>query len=284
MRLKRKAGFLALMLLFFLNTWLTAWPSWAKEEICPGVNDPAPTSLRADLPRLIFLLSEMKDLDGRKIWKKTAESEEELYKIFETVPPKTKLEEFFQLMNFLQRHVAPENLPVVVTPPGITEVLLAAHVFKTPDFPKKITSVEFKKNDPKRSPVFRVQYSDQEVRFPINEGKGFASWDQGMCQIAKELVFYPGFSFRVRKARNSKNLVVEDFDKVQIYGQFGTRKIVDIDLQYVDLEKVEFITETDQGKVTARVSKREFAENAHSFLFKFIGTLIPNTSQQRIDW
>lgn len=100
----------------------------------------------------------------------------------------------------------------------------------------------------------------------------------------KELVFYPGFSFRIRTARNSKNLVVDDFNKVEIYGQFGTRKIFSIDLSYVDLEKVEFIRGTDQGKVRARVAQREFQENKHSKLFKFIGTMIPNTSKQRIDW
>ena len=52
----------------------------------------------------------------------------------------------------------------------------------------------------------------------------------------------------------------------------------------IKMEKVEFIEGTDQGRVKSRVSRREFEENKHSSLFKFIGTLIPNTSQQRIDW
>jgi hypothetical protein len=47
---------------------------------------------------------------------------------------------------------------------------------------------------------------------------------------------------------------------------------------------VEFIKGTDQGKVKAKVSQREFKENKHSGLFKFVGSLIPNTSKQRIDW
>ena len=72
--------------------------------------------------------------------------------------------------------------------------------------------------------------------------------------------------------------------KVQLFGQFGTRRIFNIDLQYVDLEKVEFVKGTDEGKVTCRVARREFKENKHYALFQFIGTLIPNNSRQRIDW
>ncbi len=138
--------------------------------------------------------------------------------------------------------------------------------------------------DASRPPLWKVSFDQSEVRFPINQGQGFSTWDQGMCQTVKELVFYPGFSFNLRKARNSDNLIVDNFDKVEMFGSFGTRKIVSIDLKYVDLEKVEFIKGTDEGRVKARVARREFRENPHSKLFKFIGTMIPNTSRQRIDW
>lgn len=278
-RIKRKARFFSLLGLVFLTTGAAA-----DDPRCPGADDSPPPILRADLPKLISLLEQMKNSRGTVFWKTTDETRESLHEIFESIPPKTKLEQFFQLLFLIQRSVGEEALPVVVNPPGVTEVLLAAKVFTDPSFPQKITSVELRKNNPDRPPLYRVQFSEPEVRFPINEGQGFATWDQGMCQIAKELVFYPGFSFRIRKARNSKNLVVDDFNKVEIYGQFGTRKIVSIDLNYIDLEKVEFIQGTDQGKVKARVARREFRENKHSKLFKFIGSLIPNTARQRIDW
>lgn len=240
--------------------------------------------LKADLPKVIALLSLLQDTKGRRLWEKTPENVAALKEVFESVPQKTKLEQFFQLLFLLQQNIRSDSLPITVTPPGITDLLLAAKVFTDPSFPQRITAVELKKDGAERPILWKVQFSEQEVRFPINNGQGFASWDQGMCQIAKELVFYPGFSFRLRTARNSKNLIVDDFDKVEIFGRFGTRKIFTIDLSYVDLEKVEFIAGTDEGKVKARVSDREFKENKHSRLFKFVGTLIPNTARQRIDW
>ena len=63
-----------------------------------------------------------------------------------------------------------------------------------------------------------------------------------------------------------------------------------LNLKLLDIKKASkepsFLTlkVNKEGKVTAKVAKREFKENEHSKLFKFIGTLIPNTARQRIDW
>ncbi len=276
---RRKACFLVLLALL-----LSPGRILAKDNRCPGVDDPPPPILTIDREGLIRSLESLKDEEGRAVWKTTDETIQAIDDIFESTPRKTKLEQFFQLLSLIQRQLPRERNQVVVHPPSITRVLLAAKVFTDPSFPKKITAVSLTNDGSKSSPLYRVEFSSDEVRFPINGGKGFASWEQGMCQSAKELVFYPRFSFRLRTARNSKNLIVDDFDKVQIFGQFGTRGLFDIDLAYVDLEKVEFIAGTDQGKVTARVAKREFKENPHSGLFRLIGRLIPNTARQRIDW
>jgi len=256
----------------------------ANDPRCPGSDDPPTAVLNVDLVVLEASLESLKDTQGRPVWKKTPETQSSLREIFDSQTPITKLEQFFQLLYLIQKNLDDALLPVVVNPPGITDVLLAAKVFVDPSFPRQITSVVLKKEDAKRPPLYRVEFARPEVRFPINNGKGFATWDQGMCQIAKELVFYPGFSFRLRQARNSKNLMVDSFERVEIFGTFGSRKFFSIDLSYVDLEKVEFIRGTDEGRVTARVSQREFKENHHSRFFRFVGTLIPNTARQRIDW
>lgn len=253
-------------------------------EKCPGANAAPPFVLPVELPKLVTALENVKDGSGKNIYKNTPENEAELKKIFSSIPNKTKLEQFFQLLFLLQNNIPKNELPILVETPSIIDVLLTAKVFTDPSFPKRITQVELQVDDPSRNPYYTVNFSDKEVRFQVNQGKGFATWDQGMCQTAKELVFYDGFSFRIRNSRINKNLVIDDFNKVQIFGTFGSRKIFDIDLNYLDLEKVEFIEGTDQGKVKARVAKREFKENKHSGFFKFIGSLIPNTSQQRIDW
>lgn len=281
--MKKWIAFLSFFPLLFL-----AIPSMAEDkpdlEKCPGANAPPPPVLKVDLPKLIVALEAIRSTDGKALYKNSPENEAQLKKIFESTPSKTKLEQFFQLLFLLQNNISKQSLPIIVEPPSITEVLLTAKVFTDPAFPKKITKVELQVDDPQRNPYYTVEFSAPEVRFQVNQGRGFSSWDQGMCQTAKELIFYNGFSFRIRNNRINHNLVVDDFGKVQIYGDFGSRKMFDIDLNYLDLEKVEFIDGTDQGRVKARVAKREFKENKHSGFFKFIGSLIPNTSQQRIDW
>lgn len=277
-RLKKKASFSFFVLALVLVP-LTSLG--AKQDFCPGVDDPPPPVLNPNVPRLVTSLESLRDTEGRVVWKTSESNLSDLRRIFESKPAKTKLEQFFQLLFLIQKQG--KNIPIVVRPPGITDVLLQARVFTNPSFPAKITSVTLKKNG-NGILTYRVEFGDAEIRFPINQGRGFVTWEQGMCQKAKELVFYTGFSFQVRKARNSRNLVVDHFDKVQLFGEFGTRKIFSIDLNYVDLEKVEFIEGTDQGKVKSRVADREFLENKHSRLFRFVGTLIPSTSQQRIDW
>ncbi len=256
----------------------------AANKECPLGDSPKPVVLKPNMPVLIGSLEKLKDTNGKVLWKKTPESLVALTEIFESVPQKTKLEQFYQLLFVLQNEIDLQSGKVAVRPPGITDVLIAAKVFTTPDFPKHIKEVSLSMKSSKKIPTWSVFFDEEEVRFPINGGRGFDSWDQGMCQTARELVFYPGFSFNVRKAGGNKNLIADDFEGVEIFGTFGSRAPFKIDIEYVDLERVEFIRGTDQGKVKARVAKREFAENPHSGLFKFIGGLIPNTSKQRIDW
>lgn len=284
--LKRKAGF-SRVCLFISGVFLLIVPLFSAlsaEHACPGGDYPPPPVLKADLPKLTAALEQVTDIQGRPVWKSTPEAQADLREIFESVPQKTKLEQFFQMLYLLQKTIDPNLLPLEVRPPGITEALLAAKVFTNPDFPQKIRAVRVTRPSGKALPRFQVTLANPEERFPINYGKGFVTWDQGMCQIAKELVFYDGFSLSITKAKGSKNLIVNDFDKVQLFGEFGSRGVFKIDLNYVNLERVEFIRGTDQGKVKARVAPREFQENAHSSLFRFVGGLIPNTSRQRIDW
>ncbi|MBF0493181.1 MAG: hypothetical protein HQM15_10430 [Deltaproteobacteria bacterium] len=278
MKFLAKYFFILLILFFSISSVL------ANDARCPGENEPPPPILKIDQSSLLKQLEQLKDTQGRVLWTTKDENKKELENIFESKPQKTKLEQFFQLLFLIQKQIPASYLPLEVQPPIITEVLLTAKVFTEPSFPKKITSVTLRQDDPNRSPLFKVQFGNSEVRFPLNQGRGFASWDQGLCQVAKELVFYPGFSFRVRNSRLNNNLVVENFDQVEIYGNFGSRGLFDIDLNYVELQKVEFIAGTDQGKVTAKVAQREFKENKHSALFKFVGSMIPNTAKQRIDW
>src|SRR5262245_22709677 len=117
------------ILSFFLGAAILPDAVWSNDARCPGADDPPPPVLKADLPLLISELEKLKDTEDRPVWQTTDETKAELKGIFEAVPSKTKLEQFFQLMFLIQKNVEPKNLPLVVTPPGITQVLLAAKVF-----------------------------------------------------------------------------------------------------------------------------------------------------------
>lgn len=263
------------------NLLLTSLPSplggrgWTAEGgtgegKCPLADLPPPLNRPADLPALIAALQSLK-VDPR---------DGDLYSIFFATPQKTKLEQFYQLLYFIQLQARPEQLPITVAPPGVTEVLIAARVFTDPSFPNRIRKVVLAKEGGDLR--YTVHFDAEEVRFPMNQGRGFAVWEHGKCQWARELVFQNGFSFRLKKS--GRNLVVFDFKKVEVFGDFGSRGLIHLDLNYAALERVEFIDGTDQGKVKTRVAEREFKTNPHSFLFRFVGRLIPDTSRERIDW
>lgn len=243
----------------------------SHDNKCPLADLPPPPNRSADMPALIRSLQEVGINTG----------DGELYEIFEGKPQKTKMEQFFQLLYLIQEQKK-DQLPVTVTRPKITEILLAAKVFTDRSFPDQIASVTLDRSEGKDRSRYQVRFDAEEVRFPLNQGIGFAVWDHGMCQHAQEIVLYDGFNFELKKS--GKNLVVDDFEKVEAFGKFGNRGIFDIDINYAEFERVEFIAGTDEGKVKSRVSHREFATNPHSFLFKFVGRLIPDTSRQRIDW
>jgi hypothetical protein len=204
----------------------------------------------------------------------------ELHEIFFSTPPKTKMEQFFRLLYYIQKGKSGE-MPLTVTRPKITTLLLAAKVFKNRAFPDQISSVGLSMG-PNDRPRFIVRFDQTEVRFPLNDGIGFAVWDHGKCQLALELVLYDRFGFELNES--GKNLVVRNFEGVDLFGDFGARGLIDLDLNYAELERVEFLHGTDKGRVNSRVSEREMTTNPHSLLFRLVGRLIPDSSVQRIDW
>jgi hypothetical protein len=125
-------------------------------------------------------------------------------------------------------------------------------------------------------------FEKPEVRLPLNHGWGFGIVREGMCQHAKALVFYGGFTFALQ--RNGESLDVFDFDGVDLYGHFGTRGLVDIDINYVSVKSVEFLKGTPLGLVRAKVSRREFEVNQHSFWLRVITRFVTDKSLQPIDW
>jgi hypothetical protein len=125
-------------------------------------------------------------------------------------------------------------------------------------------------------------FDKPEVRLPLNRGSGFGVFREGMCQHAKELVFYGSFSFSL--AMKNESLEVYDFDNLDLWGTFGSRGVVDVDVNYVSVKSVDFLKGNTMGLVKAKVSRKEFDVNQHSFLLDLVTRFVTDKSVQPIDW
>jgi len=199
--------------------------------------------------------------------------------IFNGKPEKTKMEQFFQFLYFFQQQKETET-PIVIGRPYITDILVSAKVFTRRTFPDRITSVKLVKE----GGVLRWQifFDQDEARYPLNDGNGFESWEHNKCQHIQELVLHSGFSFKIKEFGG--DLYIYDFEGTEVYGSFGARGVLNLDVNYVEFVKVQFLSGTKMAKIKSRVANREYEHNSHTFLFKLVGRLIPDTSKHRIDW
>lgn len=204
-----------------------------------------------------------------------------LQDIFNVKTPNSKLQQFYRLLHLIAKNsLADIGMGVDFDVTSARKILVTAKVFPDPAFPSHITAIRLVSTD--NIPEYTVSFTDA-VKFPLNQGKGFKSWDDGYCQHAKDLVFAQKFSFRMKEV-GSGNLKVYKFSGVDLFGDFGTRGAVDVDLKYVRLAEVEFIKNSNLGHVKAYISKKEFETSRHSRLLRLVSQIVPNTSLQAIDW
>ncbi len=207
--------------------------------------------------------------------------EREIASIFDLSTPKSKLEQFYTMLYRLSQYASHPGDDILLDTARARKLLLAAKVFSDPTFPDRIVAIRLSRRDRAR-PRYHVAFDAKEVRLPLNKGQGFGVFREGMCQHAKALVFYGGFSFALSMVDN--RLEVGDFEGVDLWGDFGTRGLVDVDLNYVSVRSVEFLKGTPMGLVKAKVSPKEFEVNDHSWLLKVITTFVTDKSVQPIDW
>lgn len=205
-----------------------------------------------------------------------------LQKVFDTVHPSSKLQQFYRLLYVIAKNSLVDiGMTTDFNLATARRILVTARVFPDPIFPAHISRIQVVTTE--GIPKYTVSFSDFTERFPLNQGEGFRSWDDGYCQHAKELVFAQQFTFKMKELKNG-NLKVYGFQGVDLYGSFGTRGAVDVDLNFVRLAEVEFIKASNLGRVRAFISKKEFEKNQHNAVLKWISQVLPNTSLQAIDW
>ena len=253
----------------------------AEDQTCPStetINPPAPVEI-AELKSKIFALSS--DTQNN-LFTRSPAFEKSIEETFDVTKIKTKMEQFYSLLWILGQKLKEQNIiHSTFTSASVREVLIASKVFTDPTIPNQIKTIEFDLKDSNK-PQYKVVYTTSGIRLPLNQGKGFFLFRNGKCQHAKELIFKDIFTIEMK--RNLGNLMVSNFKGVDLFGDFGNRGMIDVDIEYVSLRSVEFLTGTPNGRVTAYVSREEFAKNKHNALLELVTKFVPDRSVQPIDW
>jgi len=253
-----------------------ALPSGCTAE--QAVTTPAPVNM----PQVLADAYALEDAQGKKIFRGPNRSmEQALTGLFDPSVPRSKLEQFYAMLFYVSRYTSHPGEEITLDLASARNLLLSSKVFSDPEFPRQITRIHLTRKDPAQ-PCYQVGFDKPEVWLPLNRGAGFGVVREGMCQHAKALVFYGGFSFCL--AMQNGNLEVSDFENVDLWGAFGSRGFINLDINYVSVKSVEFLRGNAMGLVKAKISRKEFEVNRHFFLLELISKLVTDKSVQAIDW
>jgi hypothetical protein len=201
--------------------------------------------------------------------------------LFDRSVSKSKLEQFYSLLYYISLYASHPGDQISFDVSTALPLLLSSKVFSEPEFPRQISRIHLARKD-RTHPRYQVAFERPEVWLPLNKGLGFGIVREGMCQHAKALVFYGSFAFSLRMEH--QGLEVSNFDNVDLWGAFGSRGFVDIDVNYISVKSVEFQNGSVLGLVKAKISRTEFAVNRHSFLLELVTKFLVDKSVQAIDW
>jgi len=207
----------------------------------------------------------------------------EIPDIFDTTKIKTKMEQFYTLLFVINKFIPKEvGTDVVLDAEVVRDILTKAGVFSDRTVPGRITDIKITRYH-STEPKYSISFNQEATEVLLNKGVGFYLFRNGLCQHAQKLIFQKDFSVIVRM-NSDKNIVATGFTGVDLFGKFGNRGVVSVDLNYVALRTVEFYKGTTNGKVTAYVSQEEFKKNDHNIFLRMITKYVPDKSVQPIDW
>jgi hypothetical protein len=273
----------------FLLALLTGSPSALAEEeppvpaSCAGQIKAAKEPSPVDVQALLAAAKELRTTAGAPLLDLTDQAQKEFRDAVDPAQVKNKMEQFFRLTFVAQAHAKAGLSKILdVDVPAIRKILILSGVFDDETVPNQITGVKIDRSWEK-DPRYNVTFKGNSNVLHLNGGKGFHAWVSGRCQHNESLIFYRELGFSLRILPNG-NLLARYFRGADLYGDFGVRGIVDVDLNYIALSSVEFFRGTKMGEVTARVSEEEFRKNEHNALLRLVTRFVKNTSVQPIDW
>jgi len=279
--IKRQSLFaLGLVLSVSLGVFASEEPT---ADSCPGPVEADTQPSSVDVSSLVDAVRGLETTEKGSALEWNASAERDVRGVFDLDHIKTKMEQFYRLLFVIQKHVKPDlGSGVAFDPTVVRKILTLSGVFTDPSIPNEIVGVTVDRSK-KEDPRYTVRFGNESTKVPLNGGKGFNAWERGRCQFNKALIFHREFSFSLRSLKNG-NLIARYFRGVDLFGDFGTRGVVDVDLNYVTLKSVEFFKGTNRGEVTAQVSPEEFRKNDHNPLLRIVTKFVGNKSVQPIDW
>ena len=222
------------------------------------------------------------DSENIKLFDKTNEvMDRELRELFDTSILRSKLEQFYTMLYHISRYATIGKDEFNIDRDLTIKLLISSRVFTDREFPKNISDVFLSRINRDR-PSYKVLFNGDRIELGLNYGDGYGIAKVGMKQEAQSLVFYGGFSFKLRKKR--ENVEAYDFDGVDLYGNFGSRGIVNVDINYVAVKSVEFHKASEMALVKAKVSRKEFEINKHTWLLGLVTRFVTDKSLQPLDW
>ncbi len=209
------------------------------------------------------------------------EMDKELIALFDISILRSKLEQFYTMLYYISEYATIEKDEFKVDRDLTIKLLISSRVFTDREFPKNISNVFFSRYN-RKNPFYRVSFSSDRVELGLNYGDGYGISKVGMEQEAQALVFYGEFSFKLRK--KGENVEAYNFDGVDLYGNFGSRGFVNVDINYVAVKSVECHKASELALVKAKVSRREFEINDHTWLLGLVTRFVTDKSLQPLDW
>ena len=205
----------------------------------------------------------------------------ELIALFDVSILRSKLEQFYTMLYYISNYATIAKDEFTIDRDLTIKLLISSRVFTERDFPQNISNVFLSRKN-REKPFYKVSFSSERVELGLNYGDGYGISKVGMKQEAQALVFYGAFSFKLRK--KGENVEAYDFDGVDLYGNFGSRGFVNVDINYVAVKSVEFHKASEMALVKAKVSRKEFEINNHTWLLGLVTRFVTDKSLQPLDW
>lgn len=239
--------------------------------------------VRPDFQSILSAGSELRSDTGERLQLRMGDAQRDFLKKFfgRSDESASRLEQFYALLFWMTEIVGSSHHQGLEVK-SVQKLMRSSKAFQSPELIDSIERISVSWDDLRRAQI-KMKLSRREIVFPLNLGKGFRAFQHGFCQHAQKLIVYDQLDLSIDELRNG-NIEVTFHDPVDLEGELGTRGVVDLDLHYIRVLRIEFLQGSRLAKTRARISPREFASHQHPWWLRWISRLVSESATQPIDW